>query len=84
METFLLASNNFVNLKFEIILFKILREDYMSTILYLLLLLFWLGFVEVVYNFEVVALVSRPELVLFICFVSKNILINIFTSIFIV
>ena len=56
----------------------------MSTILYLLLLLFWLGFVEVVYNFEVVALVSRPELVLFICFVSKNILINIFTSIFIV
>ena len=31
METSLLVSNNFVNLKFEIILFKILREDYMST-----------------------------------------------------
>ena len=31
METSQLVSNNFVNLKFEIILFKILREDYMST-----------------------------------------------------
>ena len=49
METSLLVSNNFVNLKFEIILFKILREDYMSTRLHFVVavVLAWFSWISV-------------------------------------
>ena len=49
METSLLVSNNFVSLKFEIILFKILREDYMSTRLHfvVVVVLAWFSWISV-------------------------------------